>query len=194
MMIVLKELMGFILWNRKSTANKYPDEATFIALTPVKRFKQDGLDPSTQYFCKVSFFSKAATLAVQEVKWITPSCKSGSDEIQREKDNATTYSTPMHAESVSSIESKANAFPISPLSKMLVPLASQILNAPATPCQTDGSKEVQLSGIGQVKESDYEYSVGIIRKLEHEEFIETDFRVKFLTWFSLKATTREKTR
>ncbi|KAK4352312.1 hypothetical protein RND71_027830 [Anisodus tanguticus] len=189
---MLKELVGFKLWYRKSTANKYPDEATFIALSPVKRFKLDGLDPSTQYFCKVSFFSKAATLAVQEVKWVTPSCKSDSDEVQREKDNATTDSTLMHAESMSSIESKANAFPISPLSKMLVALASPISSAPATPCQTDGSKEVQLSGIGQVKESDYEYSVGIIRKLEHEGLIETDFRVKFLTWFSLKATTQER--
>lgn len=209
---MLKELMGFKLWYRNSTANKYPDEATFIALSPVNRFKLDGLDPSTQYFCKVSFFSKAATLGVQEVKWVTPavqtSYKSGSDEIQREKDNATTDSTLIHAESMSStdnklttyhpkpcslndIESKANASPVS-LPKMHIPLASPLSSAPTTPCQTDGSKEVQLSGIGQVKESDYEYSVGIIKKLEHEGLIETDFRVKFLTWFSLKATTQER--
>ncbi|CAN4122394.1 unnamed protein product [Withania somnifera] len=213
---MLKELMGFKLWYRKSTANKYPDEATFISLSPVKRFKLDGLDPSTQYFCKVSFFSKAATLTVQEGKWVTPAVlttyRSGSDEAQRENANATTDSTLIHAESMSStdnklttyhakpcslndIESKTNASPISPLPKMHIPLASPLSSAPtppATPCQTDGSKEVQLSGIGQVKESDYEYTVGIIKKLEHEGLIETDFRVKFLTWFSLKATTQER--
>ncbi|XP_060199072.1 protein VERNALIZATION INSENSITIVE 3-like isoform X1 [Lycium barbarum] len=177
---MLKELMGFKLWYRKSTANKYPDEATFIALSPVKKFKLDGLDPSTQYFCKVSFFSKAATLGVQEVKWVTP-------EVHREKDNVTIDSTLMHAESMSSNDNKLPTY-----DPMLVPLASPISSAPATPCQTDGSKEVQLSGIGKVKESDYEYSVGIIRKLEHEGLIETDFRKKFLTWFSLKATTQER--
>ncbi|KAL3371673.1 hypothetical protein AABB24_008290 [Solanum stoloniferum] len=203
---MLKELMGFKLWYRKSTTNKYPDEATFIALSPVKRFKLDGLDPLTQYFCKVSFFNKAATLGVQEVNWVTPavqtSYKSGSD-------NATIDSTLMHAESMSStdhklttydpkpcslndIESQANAFPISPLPKMHIPLPSLLSSAPATPCQTNASKEVQLSGIGQVKVSDYEYSVGIIKELEHEGLIETDFRVKFLTWFSLKATTQER--
>lgn len=192
---MLKELIGFKLWYRKSTADKYPDEATFIALSPATRFMLDGLDPSMQYFCKVSFFSKTTTLGVQEVTWVTPavhtSCKSGSDEVQREKENATTDSTVMHAESMSSTDNKlttydpnTNAFPTSPLSKMLIPLASPVSSAPATPCQTDGSKEVQLS--------DYEYSVGIIRKLEHEGLIETDFRVKFLTWFSLKATTQER--
>lgn len=198
--------MGFKLWYRKSTTNKYPDEATFIALSPVKKFKLDGLDPLTQYFCKVSFFNKAATLGVQEVNWVTPpvqtSYKSGSD-------NATIDTTLMHAESMSStdhklttydpkpcslndIESQANASPVSPLPKMHIPLASPLSSAPATPCQTNGSKEVQLRGIGQVKVSDYEYSVGIIKKLEHEGLIETDFRVKFLTWFSLKATTQER--
>ncbi|PHU20552.1 VIN3-like protein 3 [Capsicum chinense] len=202
--LMLSELMGFKLWYRKSTENKYPDDATFIALSPVKRFKLDGLDPSTQYFCKVCFFSKAATLGVQEVKWVTPAVqtryKSGSNEVHREKDNATTDSTLMHPESMSStdnklttyIESKANAFPISPPSKMHMPLASPLSSAPATPCQTDGSKEVQLSGVVQVKECDYEYSVRIIKKLEHEGLIETDFRVKFLTWFSLKATPQER--
>lgn len=203
---MLNELMGFKLWHRKSATNKYPDEATFIALSPVKRFKLDGLDPSTQYFCKVSYFSKAATLGVQEVKWVTPavptSYKSGSD-------NATIDTTLMRAESMNStdnklttfdpkpcslndIESRANAVPISPLPKMRIPSASPLPSAPATPCQTNVLQEVQLSGIAQVKESDYEFSVGIIKKLEHEGLIETDFRVKFLTWFSLKATTQER--
>ncbi|OIT39178.1 PREDICTED: VIN3-like protein 2 [Nicotiana attenuata] len=192
---MLKELIGFKLWYRKSTADEYPDDVTFIALSPATRFKLDGLDPSTQYFCKVSFFSKTTTLGVQEVTWVTPalhpSCKSGFDEVQRERENATTDSTVMHAESMSSTDNKlttydpnAIAFPTSPLSKMLIPLASPVSSAPATPCQTDGSKEAQLS--------DYEYSVGIIRKLEHEGLIETDFRVKFLTWFSLKATTQQR--
>ncbi|WOL19736.1 protein VERNALIZATION INSENSITIVE 3 isoform X1 [Canna indica] len=41
-------------------------------------------------------------------------------------------------------------------------------------------------------EGAYEYCVKVIRWLECEGFIETSFRVKFLTWFSLRATPQER--
>lgn len=41
-------------------------------------------------------------------------------------------------------------------------------------------------------EREYEYCVKVIRWLECEGHIETNFRVKFLTWFSLQATPQER--
>jgi hypothetical protein len=38
----------------------------------------------------------------------------------------------------------------------------------------------------------YEYCVKVIRRLECEGLIESNFRVKFLTWFSLRATPQER--
>uniref|UniRef100_A0A1D1Y1D3 Protein VERNALIZATION INSENSITIVE 3 n=1 Tax=Anthurium amnicola TaxID=1678845 RepID=A0A1D1Y1D3_9ARAE len=41
-------------------------------------------------------------------------------------------------------------------------------------------------------EGDYEYCVKVVRWLECEGYIEAEFRVKFLTWFSLRATPQEQ--
>ncbi|KAL0916685.1 hypothetical protein M5K25_014214 [Dendrobium thyrsiflorum] len=41
-------------------------------------------------------------------------------------------------------------------------------------------------------EGDYEYCVKVIRWLECDGYIESNFRVKFLTWFSLRATLQER--
>ncbi|AQK60594.1 VIN3-like protein 2 [Zea mays] len=41
-------------------------------------------------------------------------------------------------------------------------------------------------------EVSYEYCVRVVRWLECEGYIETNFRVKFLTWFSLRATPQER--
>jgi len=41
-------------------------------------------------------------------------------------------------------------------------------------------------------EQQYEYCVKVIRWLEHEGHMDSDFRVKFLTWFSLKATAQDR--
>nr|ACF80688.1 unknown [Zea mays] len=41
-------------------------------------------------------------------------------------------------------------------------------------------------------EVSYEYCVRVVRWLECEGYIETNFRMKFLTWFSLRATLQER--
>ncbi|KAJ0533381.1 hypothetical protein HanIR_Chr09g0407741 [Helianthus annuus] len=53
---------------------------------------------------------------------------------------------------------------------------------PCTPCKSDGT----------TKKNTYEYAVGVIRSLEHNGHLSKDFRVKFLTWFSLKATMQQR--
>lgn len=47
------------------------------------------------------------------------------------------------------------------------------------------------NGLGQLDEN-YEYCVKVIRWLECTGHIEKDFRMKFLTWFSLRSTEQER--
>ncbi|KAK9069516.1 hypothetical protein SSX86_011420 [Deinandra increscens subsp. villosa] len=56
-----------------------------------------------------------------------------------------------------------------------------------TPCKSDGTTK-----LGEAKKNEYEYAVGVIRSLEHNGHLSKDFRVKFLTWFSLKATMQQR--
>ncbi|KAK9099835.1 hypothetical protein Scep_023265 [Stephania cephalantha] len=53
------------------------------------------------------------------------------------------------------------------------------------PWREDCTKDRSLDG-------DYEYCVKTIRRLECDGYIEQNFRVKFLTWYSLRATPQER--
>ncbi|KAL4556488.1 hypothetical protein LXL04_039143 [Taraxacum kok-saghyz] len=55
---------------------------------------------------------------------------------------------------------------------------------PCTPCKSDGTKKG--------KKNEYEYAVGVVKGLEDDGFLCKDFRVKFLTWFSLKASMQQR--
>ncbi|XP_077215301.1 vernalization5/VIN3-like protein isoform X2 [Tasmannia lanceolata] len=54
-----------------------------------------------------------------------------------------------------------------------------------------GSSEETSNSDGSL-ERDYEYCVKVIRWLECEGHVEKNFRVKFLTWFSLRATPQDR--
>ncbi|XP_052306194.1 VIN3-like protein 2 isoform X3 [Populus trichocarpa] len=65
--------------------------------------------------------------------------------------------------------------------------------SPPTPCNSNGMQEVSgLDCKKRVDESAYEYSVRVVKWLELRGHIAEDFRVKFLTWFSLKATLQDR--
>lgn len=187
----------------------YPKDPTCTASGPAKRFELYDLDPSTQYFCKVSFFSKTRTLGAVEANWITPA---QLVEKQAARDNSNAHNAQMRTESMNSSDSKvalsddlskelsftdsgnrSDGSPTLPSPKQHVSLASPTSNAPSTPCKSDETKGVphQISK-RQLTETDYEYALRVIRKLEHQGHLESDFRVKFLTWFSLKARVQEK--
>ncbi|GKD12969.1 hypothetical protein Tco_1197376, partial [Tanacetum coccineum] len=61
---------------------------------------------------------------------------------------------------------------------------------PLTPCKSDGT--TKAGPRCEPKKNDYEYAVGVVRSLEHSGHLSKDFRVKFLTWFSLKATMQQR--
>ncbi|KAK2983118.1 hypothetical protein RJ640_022590 [Escallonia rubra] len=231
---LFEEFLGCRLWHRKSTAKGYPKEATCIVLRPERRFKLIDLDPSTEYVCKVSFFSKRRTLDVLEAKWVTPmfggSSISVSDEELGEKEDAVSTKAQELGENPSELLPKKvghmhDALAVAgsgenwfthPYPHYIGEAVSATLNCdmikqpslppvkensltspsstpPPTPCKSDGMTKVScLGGKKQLKESAYEYSVRVIRRLEHEGHLSADFRVKFLTWFSLKATVQER--
>nr|XP_043615973.1 VIN3-like protein 2 [Erigeron canadensis] len=148
---LFEEFFGCRIWHRKSTLNTYPKEATYIVLNPEKRFKLTNLDPSTEYSCMVSFFSKKKILGFWESKWLTS--KDTEVNTNTQTDSTTDF--------------------------------------PCTPCKSDGT--TTKTGPRTVpKKNEYEYAVGVIRGLEHEGHLSKDFRVKLLTWFSLKATMQQR--
>lgn len=181
---------------------------------PGKTFKLTDLDPSTEYFCKVSFFSNTKNLGPWEAKWVTPASSGSSVSMSNDKpgqrENVITAAARSQYYSANNGESKLDfaehlgklqslnsinknkncGFPALTILVKDNFSASHTVNPPSTPFRFD---KVPCSGWKkQMKESDYEYSVRIVKRLEHEGHLNKDFRVKFLTWFSLKATMQER--
>ncbi|KAH7567655.1 hypothetical protein ACOSQ2_010641 [Xanthoceras sorbifolium] len=203
---ILKDVSGCRLWHCKSGVNDYPDKPTYIVLRPQKRFLITDLDPSTEYFCKVSLFKSTGVVGVWEAKWIT-SASSGSFvtafNIDRKKENTSAAQIHSKVESTNSSNIKSTFSEHPP--KLPLSLALADINkskdkdlspksiSPSTPGKSDGMCEGP--GLGCEKrreESNYEYSVRVVKWLEREGHIDEYFRVKFLTWFSLKATMHER--
>lgn len=212
---LLEEFLGCRLWHRNSAMKDYPEKPTYIVLRPEKRFKVTDLDPSTEYFCKVSLFSSARVLGVWEAKWLTPSLNRGfilaldyehiktnlmlqeNSQMDSTNSNDTKMVSCDHSEKLRSLDdinkNKNTGFHMAPASMEVVPLLTSSSVPPSTPSKSDKMHEVLgLVGKKQMRESDYEYSVRVIKWLECQGHIAEDFRIKFLTWFSLKATLQER--
>lgn len=209
---LLEDFSGCRLWHRKSTVKDYPDNPTFIVLRPEKRFLVTDLDPSTKYFCKVSLTSGTGVFGVWESKWITPASDSSSAAAKvkhRKRERAKISQVHSHVEStnssslkLASSERRANlSLSLANVKKskheglysLPPPLLSPKSISPSTPCKSDGMRQ-KLASCCEKKpeESDYDYSVRVVKWLEHKGHIDEHFRVKFLTWFSLKATMQER--
>ncbi|KAI4337591.1 hypothetical protein L6164_015987 [Bauhinia variegata] len=80
-----------------------------------------------------------------------------------------------------------------PLSFEAISFKNNAAVSPSTPSKPNETRQVNgLCCRKSLEESDYEYSVKVVRWLEREGHINENFRVKFLTWFSLKATSSER--
>ncbi|KAM5575334.1 VIN3-like protein 2 [Rosa sericea] len=208
---LFNNFLGCRLWHRKSDEKDYPDQPSFIVLRPEKKFAIADLHPATEYFCKVSLFSNTQTLGVWEAKWVTPALYDSSVTLEKQtgEENTVIGQILFQEESTNSSDIKGD-HPVKFQSsnginknqkKGLYPpprsmeTASLIKEAvsPLTPCKSNGIRKApSIKCTKRAEESDYEYSVRAIKWLEHEGHIDEDFRVKFLTWFSLKATMQER--
>ncbi|KAG7971989.1 hypothetical protein I3843_07G162300 [Carya illinoinensis] len=201
---LLKNNPGCRLWHRESVIKDYPEQPTFIVFRPEKRFKICHLHPSTEYLCKVSLFSSIGVLGVSEAKWETPAPGGSSftalehgkaehriiaqNHPQAESTKSSNFKSASPAKLQPLVEinkSKSEGFYYPP------PFIETV--SPSTPCKCSGMRAVPDMGSKmRPLVSDYEHSVQVVRGLEYEGHIDEDFRVKFLTWFSLKATEQER--
>ncbi|MCL7050398.1 hypothetical protein MKW94_014413 [Papaver nudicaule] len=105
----------------------------------------------------------------------------------------------------------SDAVPITPLKLEIVkegpgrssrpkPVNDELENRAGVPEETQAGSSSKKSGSrwdqecprDGSSEGDLEYCVKVMRKLEYEGHIEKNFRVKFLSWYSLRATPRER--
>lgn len=193
---LFKNFLGCRLWHRKTTATEYPKEATSIVLMPGKSFKLTNLESSTEYMFKVSFFSDAEVLGPWEAKWVTPtSIESPSSKNRPGERKHTMNSGESKTAFICNLEKLPSSNSINETKCHGSPAqdnssTSPKLNPPLTPFTSE--KACCPGWNKEPKESDYEHSVRVVRKLEQDGYLDKDFRVKFLTWFSLKATAQER--
>nr|AIN76719.1 vernalization insensitive 3 [Agapanthus praecox subsp. orientalis] len=155
-------IIGCTLWHQSSNSSDYPQDPTFIIQRPETKCKISGLTPSTEYLFKASPFSSTKELGKWEARCSTLKSPKKDQEIQSDSQKGSTNT------------SDNNQAPN--LKNVVTPLVDTPSNA---------NKE-------KVDERQYEYCVKVVRWLECEGYMEKEFRVKFLTWFSLKATARER--
>ncbi|KAJ4731000.1 vernalization5/VIN3-like protein [Rhynchospora pubera] len=135
---------------------------------------------------------------------------SGSDQVTNVKESPETAD--MNGVSASALDEEAvlNIIPLPKTSTANGAVIRLISTRPVTPGQTENGKADNVllqkpdrePGSSSNKwvsghndgcmEGSYEYCVKVIRRLECEGLIESNFRVKFLTWFSLRATPQER--
>ncbi|XP_004152742.1 VIN3-like protein 2 isoform X2 [Cucumis sativus] len=202
---LVKDFLGCRLWHRKANAKDYPDQPSFIALKPEKKFKINDLFPSTEYYCKVSLFSSIQVFGVWEAKWVTPKLSTPYPGLGKHRSGEirTIDLLPSRVDSKGNLtnlhpwnglnKSKWESHYKNPSPKNSITPMKPISVCPSTPCKTSETRILLGSNCKRrTEESDYDYSVRIVKWLEHDEHIDEDFRVKFLTWFSLKASVRDR--
>ncbi|XP_008662955.1 VIN3-like protein 1 [Zea mays] len=73
---------------------------------------------------------------------------------------------------------------------------SKVNSVPVNKCEQNGASaichEKMLSGSTRQLDGDYEHCVKVVRQLECDGHIENGFRMKFLTWYSLRSTDQER--
>ncbi|KAG8039412.1 hypothetical protein GUJ93_ZPchr0034g18723 [Zizania palustris] len=79
-----------------------------------------------------------------------------------------------------------------PPTSEVLPFVSSNSSPSEVPTKPDWLRSTPDSACKNYVEKRYEYCVKVIRWLEHEGHMERDFRVKFLTWFSVKASTQDR--
>ncbi|CAN1825866.1 Protein VERNALIZATION INSENSITIVE 3 [Linum perenne] len=209
-----KNSTGCVLFLRPSTLEDYPDEYRFLTFKQEKRCRIEYLSPSTEYLCKVHFFSPAAGLGTEKAGWIKEiSFTTASDTNDETETNSLIHITPPvtlikndntklpPAEHKSTQQNPAKDIDKNKNDRVCSPplttdeAVAGVTNdgsfSPSTPCKSNEMQDVRGSKIRE-EESAYEYSVRVIKKLEQERVIEESFRVKFLTWFSLRASAKER--
>ncbi|KAG6483106.1 hypothetical protein ZIOFF_059746 [Zingiber officinale] len=210
-----ENIIGCSLWYRKYDEVSYPEEPTCLVLRPDTKIMISGLSPTTEYYFRVSPFSSIKELGKWEAKCVTQGLignsgqcstrNSGSAYIGEEfilfsKKERDMVELPMIIRSDSqkgstnnSDNNHANHHKVLP-SEDASDNNERHLTLPSSlmPCEANANDTPDSDSKKESAERQYEYCVKVIRWLECEGHMEKEFRVKFLTWFSLKATPQER--
>ncbi|KAI3827625.1 hypothetical protein L1987_01705 [Smallanthus sonchifolius] len=198
----------YIMWHRNVEDKEYPTKPTcsLFAQSSTK-FLLSGLTPSTQYVLKAVHFGDTRELGSKEITFHTSNDNKTSlptnssslsnpssveDEhnnaVNKQKDKEVAINTDVVNFSNTSRNYENNEKDFDPFA----PTTSTKL--PITPCKMESLKDSILARKTRTKASDgqdFGYYVKVIRRLEHEGHIDTGFRKKFLSWYSLRASQQE---
>lgn len=163
----------------------YPQDPTFIILRPETKFRVSGLTPSTEYYFKASPFSSTKELGKWEAHCLTPRNLNYISKSPKQEPELIDHPVTVEADSQRGSTNTSDNNQAPNLNNEVAPTDTPSNPSRANNCSSD-------SGNKKSAEGQYEYCVKVIRWLECEGYMEKEFRVKLLTWFSLKATAQER--
>lgn len=212
-------IRGFKLWYCPSKEDKeqsFSTEPTLIISTSQTRILISNLQPSTEYLFQIISFTDYGNLGRSEAKCFTKSIEIVDSEITtiddekfdlnvasmpdlnaeliplRDEDDECTLERVVEADEKSSRSSDTQTYKTR--------RGREVESRKQKPsCKTEAHDCIStlINGSHQMGGSDhldgnYEYCVKIIRWLECGGHIKQEFRMKFLTWFSLRSTEQER--
>ncbi|KAL8467777.1 hypothetical protein ACS0TY_031134 [Phlomoides rotata] len=213
------ESVGYSLWHRKADDADYPADPTHRLLKPNTKFMLSGLVPCTHYFLKA--VSTTSFVELQFQTGASQDISSKMLQVETSGSPATicsSLSNPSSSPDAPLIDCNKEASTGEETSTdngsnthvtglECVPYEAAA-GLPITPCKFENvkddnprpkfsgkdSEEPQAGSSSKKKREEdkgFEYYVKVIRWLECDGHIETSFRQKFLTWYSLRAAPQE---
>ncbi|KAL4554512.1 hypothetical protein LXL04_039343 [Taraxacum kok-saghyz] len=193
------------LWHRiKALDTDYPSKPTCTLFTPIAtKFLLSNLAPLTHYILKVETTTPREFGTSYEIEFQTT-------EIEKIHTNSSSLSNPSSVEDENTTKEVAAIDADNDINNIIENSPKETLKStsgkllPITPSknetlkssekekqQQDGSSSKKINGEEGGEDRDFGYYVKVIRYLECEGHIDTGFRKKFLTWYSLKASEQE---
>ena len=189
----VENFLGCRIWHRKSTLKAFPEKPSCIVLRPEKKFRISDLQPCTEYICRVSLFSCTSIFGTWEAKWVTPPSKWVLDEQDGiiDENPRNFFQSFRDCNKLVTFDHTAKLRSLHDINATHIVCSGSI---PITPSKVDTRPDMvgPSNKLHEELNNNYEYCVRVIKSLERDGHMSIDFRVKFLTWFSLKATMQER--
>ncbi|GER52016.1 vernalization5/VIN3-like [Striga asiatica] len=206
---------GYMLWLRKLDDTNYPTQPTCRIYAPNAKYFLPNLIPNTDYFLKVVILEKDRESGSFEIQFRTgdlPEIEAQNlNNSNCSEANCSSLSNPSSVDETNNNNDKTseelNLFLDKPKNDGNSPVADGSEKVKKENLKKSGreksdkdsdepqagssSKKREKNRDGECSNKDLEYCVQVIRRLECEGYIESGFRQQFLTWYSLRASSRE---
>ncbi|KAJ4792118.1 Protein VERNALIZATION INSENSITIVE 3 [Rhynchospora pubera] len=185
-----EKILGCSILYQNLNSMGYPEKLNCFILNHETIIPISGLTPSTEYYFKACPFSSTREFGTWEVKCMTQSLAGLSDPGFRKEPTRD-----LDSQKGSTNSSDNNNSPPKNASVVSLPLMesnSCVLEMELVPSKPKKADTPIFEPRNKSAEQQYEYCVKAIRWLEYEGYMQRELRVKFLTWFSVKATDQER--